>query len=57
MLQDSVEFLKGSVKNNNDGMSDILNTVNRRLDDTEYRIANIMKGLDSVNVRNSEFSC
>jgi len=48
-LQDGLDIVKGSVRENNDGINSLLNQISRRLDENDFKMESVMKGLDSVN--------
>ena len=50
-LQDGLDIVKGSLRENNDGMNSLLNQITRRLDENDFKMESVMKGLDSLNVR------
>jgi len=50
-LQDGLDIVKGSMRENNDGMNSLLNQISRRLDENDFKMESFMKGLDALNVR------
>jgi len=50
-LQDGLDIVKGSMRENNDGTNSLLNQISRRLDENDFKMESFMKGLDALNVR------
>lgn len=50
-FQDNIEILKASFKENNDEVNHNLITVQRRLDESEFKIATLVKALEGFNVK------
>jgi len=50
-FQDGLDLLKDSLKSNNDGVNTVLNTLTRRLDESDFKMANIMRGLEGMHVQ------
>lgn len=49
-MQDGLDTLRGSVRNNNDEFSAILSTVTKRLDDSEFKMSAMVKGIENLQV-------
>jgi len=50
LLQDGLESLKASVKENNDGINEVLIDLTKRLDDSELKYSGIVKLIEPLNV-------
>ena len=50
-LQDGLDIVKGSVRENNDGVNSLLNQISRRLDENDFKMESVAKGLEALNVR------
>ena len=54
-FQDNIESLKTSFKENNDEVNQNMITVQRRLDESEFKIAALIKTLEGFNVNFQSF--